>query len=476
MQQITPEMRVLLICHAEDMHDRYDHLGNENSGLTARGWEQADLLATWLQTHEAVDGLVSDVLLQCRLTAQRLGQALGMPVTVQRDLPACATPSVNSSAPPQNGMRGLASGLKITGPEVSPSEQELVGALDRLIEQHWGTTLALVTCPGNITALLRYLVGGQQVYVRIDPTGLSELCFTEGRWRMSYMNRTPHLPSPVVVPRAPRQEVAPPPEEVEDLSGIIRVYRRVASSDLERKRLEDQPRVRGFLNFLKLPPDQRILDVGTGNGLLPLMLAETGASVVVGIDISPEMLEQAEFLRLSQPGAASERVSFRLAPIQSLPFRDESFDTVTCRLVLNHSTKPARLIREMVRVLRPGGTLVLAELLSADNPVKRATQNAIEERRNPSHAAARGAEQYDKLVTDAGLSIEAREVVALERELDEWLAAYATDKADAAIVREMIEAGLETDAAGIHARRQGATLVFEQRMYYLKATKPAAQP
>src|SRR5690606_23408288 len=119
----------------------------------------------------------------------------------------------------------------------------------------------------------------------------------------------------------------------------------------------------------------------------------------------------------------------------------------TCRLVLNHVRKPERIIREVMRILRPGGVLILAELLGVDNPVKRATQNAIEERRNPAHVAARGTEQYNKLLTDAGMQIEAKEVVSFERELEEWLAIYHADRADAAVVREMIEAGLETDAA-----------------------------
>jgi SAM-dependent methyltransferase len=199
------------------------------------------------------------------------------------------------------------------------------------------------------------------------------------------------------------------------------------------------------------------------------------AKQVVGIDISPEMLEQAEYLRLSRPNEASSRATFRLAPAHALPFRDELFDAVTCRLVLNHARRPERIIKEIVRVLRPGGILILAELLGVDNPVKRATQNAIEERRNAAHVAARGAEQYNKLLTDAGLQIEAKETVTFERGLDEWLAIYHTDRADAAVVREMIEAGLETDAAGINARRQGGTLVFDQRMVYVRAIKPGTR-
>jgi ubiquinone/menaquinone biosynthesis C-methylase UbiE/broad specificity phosphatase PhoE len=464
-------MRVLFICHAEDMHDLYDYAGNESTGLTAQGWEQADVLATWLRSHELVDALISDNLLQCRLTAQRVGQALGLPVTVFRELPTCVPLPVDSGS--DRGARSLmpADNGSITMP-LAEEERLLLTALDKLLAEHWGTTLAVVTCGSNIVALLRALSGLGLIDILIDHTALSEICYVNGHWRVNYVNRSPHLAQPVVTPRNVREEATQTPEELEDLSTVVRVYNRVAMNDLERKRQDDHQRIRHLLNFAKIPPDSRILDIGTGIGLLPLLLSEDGAKQVVGIDISPEMLELAEYLRLSRGNEAAARVTFRLAPAHTLPFRDETYDVVTCRLVLNHVRRPERIIKEIVRVLRPGGILVLAELLGVDNPVKRATQNAIEERRNAAHVAARGAEQYNKLLTDAGLQIEAKEAISFERELEEWLAIYLADRADSAVVREMIEAGLETDAAGINARRQSNTLVFEQRMYYVRAVKP----
>lgn len=466
-------MRVLLICHAEDMHDLYDYAGNESTGLTAQGWEQADVLTNWLRSHELIDALVSDNLLQCRLTAQRIGQGLGLPVTVFRDLPSCEP---MSSFEVTTGVgRTLASLADPQTPAPIEGEKLLLAALDKLFAEHWETTLAVVTCHPNITSLTRALAGFGAVDIRIDPTSISEICFVGGHWRVNYVNRTPHLPQPTVTPRNVREEATQTQEELEDLSTVVRVYNRVAMNDLERKRQDDHQRIRHLLNFAKLPADLRILDIGTGIGLLPILLAEDGAKQLVGIDISPEMLELAEYMRLSRGNEAAARVTFRLAPAHALPFREESFDAVTCRLVLNHVRRPERIIKEIVRVLRPGGILILAEGLGADNPVKRATQNAIEGRRNNAHVTARGVEQYNKLVTDAGLHIEAKEVVSFDRELDEWLAIYLSDKADAAVVREMIEAGLETDAAGINARRQNNTLIFDQRIYYLRAVKPGVR-
>lgn len=466
------ETRLLLICHAEDMHDRYDYLGNESSGLTAQGWEQADVLATWLRSHELIDVLVSDNLLQCRLTAQRVGQALGLPVAVHRELPMCAPVQQPLLPGDDPAARRLRRAWHTDGANTPAGVETLVAALDKLVEENWGATIAVVTTPGNIAALVGYVAAGRSLDVTIGHTSLSEVAYEQGRWRIHYINRCPHLPQPIVTPRTLREETPQSVEELEDLTAVVRVYAHVASGNLDRKRQDDIQRCRHLLNFAKLPPGLRILDIGTGIGLLPIMMAEDGAQSVVGIDISPEMLEQAEFLRLSRLNEATARVSYRMAPASALPFRDETFDAVTSRLVLNHVRRPERILKEVVRVLKPGGYLILAELLGVDNSVKRATQDAIEERRNPSHVAARGAEQYYKLVTDAGLQIEAKETVSFERELEEWLAVYNTEKADAAIVREMIEAGLETDAAGINARRQGGRLLFDQRMIYIKAVKP----
>ncbi len=468
-------VRLLLLCHAEGMQDRYANLPVMNTGLTATGWEQAEKLALWLRIHEPIDALFCGSLLQSRLTAQRVGQALGLAATVYRDLPALTRPAGAPCAQDDEAGRRLSQ----IGRQAAAAEQEdgpratLIQAIDNLLAQNWGRTLALVTSAANISVLLHYVLGSKCAEVKIAHTSISELSYADGLWRVEYANRREHLPLPLLKPTEVKPLPAAAVEQDEDLLPVIQVYNRVARADVEQKVLDDRKRVRHLLDFAELPTGLRALDIGTGLGVLAVMLAEEGAVVVIGVDISPGMLEQAEYLRLSHPSAATERISYRLAPAQELPFSDESFDLATCRLLLNHARTPERIVKEAVRVLKPGGILLMAELLSVDNPVKRATQNAIEERRNPSHVAARSADQYAKLVTDAGMQIVAKQAVSLERNLDEWLAAYRTDKADGAVVREMMEAGLETDAAGINARRRGNTIDFVQRMVYMKAVKPA---
>lgn len=478
------EVRLLLICHAEGMQNRYTELlqrvePTADSGLTAFGWEQTSQLAQWLATHEVVDLIYSAPLLQSRLTAQRLGQTLGLSVTVDERIPGRFPPdlmlpgawertqrTIEHYAPAAPIDPASAYGIYLYG---------LIEALDAIVQAGWGKTIAIVLSGNGVATAVRHFAGGHALSVTVSHTAITELRRQDGVWSLVSVNRREHLPlgvMPVQKQRVPISNMEYGSDVARDVAQVVSTYARIPPHSNEAADAKRLQRLQHLLKFAQLPRDASILDVGTGTGQLALLLAEEGAREVVGIDISPAMLEAAEFLRLSANSPAAARVSFRLAPAHTMPFRDERFDIVVCRLLLHHSHKPQVILAELARLLKHGGILVIADLLSADDPVKRATQNAIEEKRNPSHAGVFGAEQVRKLIVNAGFLIEAEQTAIFERELDEWLSDMQTEPGTRTVVKEMIEAGLETDAAGLHARRQANRLVFDQRLFYIKAVKP----
>ena len=99
---------------------------------------------------------------------------------------------------------------------------------------------------------------------------------------------------------------------------------------------------------------KRVLDVGTGAGLLALLYAELGHEVT-GLDFSRAMLEEARG-RARRHGLS---VGFVRGDAETLPFEDESFDVVTNRIVIWSLPNPGVAVREWARVLKPGGKLVL---------------------------------------------------------------------------------------------------------------------
>jgi len=479
-----PEVRLLLICHAEGMQNRYTELLQRvepaaDSGLTAFGWEQTSQLAQWLATHEAIDVLYSAPLLQSRLTAQRLGQTLGMPVTVDDRLPGRFPPDLTLPDAWDRNERSIAHFT--SQPSIDPASPYgvylygLVESLNAIVLANWGKTIAVVLSGNGVATAVRHFAGGHALALAVNHTALTELRRQDGAWMLLFANRCEHLPMgsvPVQRQRASDSEAETGGELAKDVAQVVATYARIPPRGDEQANAKRLQRLQHLLKFAQLPKDLSVLDVGTGTGQLAMWLAEEGAREVVGIDISPAMLEAAELLRLSTRSAGAKRVSFRLAPAHALPFRDERFDAIFCRLVLHHSHKPQIILAELSRLLKHNGILIVADLLSADDPVKRATQNAIEEKRNPSHVGVFGAEQIRKLVISAGFAIEAEQTAIFDRELEEWLGDMQAEAGARTMVKEMVEAGLETDAAGLHARRQANKLHFDQRLIYVKAVKP----
>lgn len=108
-----------------------------------------------------------------------------------------------------------------------------------------------------------------------------------------------------------------------------------------------------------LEPGQRLLDVGCGPATITVDLAKLVApGQVVGIDLVAEVLEEAEEVKRE---AGVDNVTFQVGDVYALDFEDESFEVVHAHQVLQHLTDPIGALREMRRVLRPGGVLAVRD-------------------------------------------------------------------------------------------------------------------
>jgi len=124
--------------------------------------------------------------------------------------------------------------------------------------------------------------------------------------------------------------------------------------------LGQDPRWRRFLvSRVEAGPEEEVLDVATGTAAVAIELARRTGCRVVGLDQSPEMLEAGRE-RVEAAGLA-DRIHLVEGSAEQLPFADGSFDALTFTYLLRYVEDPATTLRELARVVRPGGTIAALE-------------------------------------------------------------------------------------------------------------------
>lgn len=166
-----------------------------------------------------------------------------------------------------------------------------------------------------------------------------------------------------------------------------------------------------------MEPDEswRMLDIATAAGHTAFAFAPHVASVVAS-DLVEEMLAVA---RAQASELGLDNVSFESADAEALPFEDEGFDGVTCRIAPHHFAEPQRFISEVARVLRPGGLFGLVDNMVNDEAAH--FVNEWERKRDPSHVLALSVDRWLSHIDRGGLTVERSETLAKRMGFQAWV-------------------------------------------------------
>ncbi len=157
----------------------------------------------------------------------------------------------------------------------------------------------------------------------------------------------------------------------------------------------------------------RALDVATGAGHTAGALFEADTDRVVATDAAPEMVATAKRAYPDVVGVVCDA--------EQLPFASDSFDAVTCRIAAHHFPDPEAFVREVTRVLEPGGTFAFEDNVAPDDDALDEFLNEIERIRDPTHVRSHHVSDWFSWLENAGLTVESSRVVKKTLEFDEWV-------------------------------------------------------
>jgi len=202
-------------------------------------------------------------------------------------------------------------------------------------------------------------------------------------------------------------------------------------------------------------PADVAVDLACGPGTLALRFAKH-VRWMCAYDLTPAILQRAR-QSAAQHGLL-DKLGFVIGDAQTLPFADGSLDLAVTSYSLHHISDPARVIREMARVVKRGGRVGLIDIIVPEDPKVRALNHRIEWIRDHSHCRSLTLVEFRELMAAAGLRITASETREHPRLFEHWMhvAGWKTSDPEYIEARNLLVSSMADDGSNFHPRFEPA--------------------
>jgi SAM-dependent methyltransferase len=214
-------------------------------------------------------------------------------------------------------------------------------------------------------------------------------------------------------------------------------------------------------------PDDTVLDVASGGGLIVCAFAPK-VRHATGIDLTPAMLEQSRKLA---GGKGIANVTWKQGDVTTLPFADASFSIVVTRYSFHHFLEPLAVFKEMVRVCRPGGRILVVDMYASEEPAKAAEWNKLEKLRDPSHVRCLSLTELKGLFGKVGLPQPREAFYDIRDAVKAMLSRSFPNPGDGEKVTEMFAASTKDGRLGVEAYYEAGELRYAYPVVILSAQR-----
>ncbi len=209
------------------------------------------------------------------------------------------------------------------------------------------------------------------------------------------------------------------------------------------------------------------VDLGSGAGFTAFALADYSARVLA-TDIAPQMVAEARRLA-AERGLTGVRLA--LAEAESLPFAADSLDLVTSRWAAHHFHDLPAAVREIRRVLRPGGPFILVDTVAPEARDETAWMNRTEKLRDDSHQRNLPVSEWRRILQGCGLHVTHSTMTRVDLEFDDWVRRSATPLRKVELLRNAFLAASSSVVAAFGVQIDGDTIRFHWDTLVLRTIK-----
>ena len=239
---------------------------------------------------------------------------------------------------------------------------------------------------------------------------------------------------------------------------IRRQFTRQADAYSQMRQTRDEKSLRLLVALSGISSSDRVVDVACGPGFLTLAFAEK-CKHVVGVDATDELLSIA---RSEATRRKIQNTDFVLGDANRLTLPEKSFDAASCRAAFHHFPDPAGVLRQIRKLVRPGGKILIADMLGSADPEKAAYRDRIERLCDPTHTRALTEAEFEQMFRGADLELLHRPTSRLDYDVEEWLEHGGPTDEAAAEIHRLLEASRTRDLSGLDVRREDNRLKFSQ--------------